>query len=59
MITIAHRLETVMDYDKIVVLENGRLVEIGSVEELMKKENGIFRGMVEEKREKERNSSGN
>jgi ABC-type multidrug transport system fused ATPase/permease subunit len=57
VITIAHRLETVMDYDKIVVLEAGKLVEIGSVQELMDKENGMFRGMVEEQREKEGQNS--
>ena len=34
-ITIAHRLSTVRDADRIVVLDAGRVVEQGSHEELM------------------------
>ena len=37
-----------MDYDKIVVLENGKLVEMGAVDELMNRKNSVFRGMVDE-----------
>ena len=46
IITIAHRLSTVADYDKIVVLSNGEIVEMGSPYELLIKE-GMFREMVE------------
>jgi ATP-binding cassette subfamily B protein len=35
VIVIAHRLRTVIDADKIAVLENGRLVEIGTGPELL------------------------
>ena len=35
IIIIAHRLSTVMHADKIVVLENGRLKEEGTHQELM------------------------
>jgi len=35
--TIAHRLSTIRDCDKIVVIVSGKLHEIGSHEELMKK----------------------
>ncbi|MDR0387084.1 MAG: hypothetical protein LBH57_03515, partial [Treponema sp.] len=35
VIVIAHRLRTVMDADKIAVLDNGALVEEGSGEELL------------------------
>jgi ATP-binding cassette subfamily B protein len=41
VIVIAHRLRTVMGADKIAVLENGRLVEEGTGEELIK-QNGLF-----------------
>ncbi|MBQ8991849.1 ABC transporter ATP-binding protein [Candidatus Saccharibacteria bacterium] len=36
-IVIAHRLSTVMDLDRIVVLENGKIVETGTHAELLKK----------------------
>ena len=52
VITIAHRLDTVMDYDKIIVLDNGKLAEMGSVKELIERKNSIFSGMVQEQREK-------
>lgn len=41
-IIIAHRLSTVRDADKIVVLDQGRIVEIGNHEELLRRE-GIYR----------------
>jgi ATP-binding cassette subfamily B protein len=41
VIVIAHRLRTVMGADKIAVLENGRLVEEGTGDELIQR-NGLF-----------------
>lgn len=42
-IVIAHRLSTVKAADKIVVIDKGEVAEMGSHEELIKKENGIYR----------------
>jgi ATP-binding cassette subfamily C (CFTR/MRP) protein 2 len=47
VLTIAHRLNTIMDVDRIIVLANGRLLENGSPAELMEQEGGVFKEMVE------------
>ncbi len=39
---IAHRLSTVRNADKIVVVNYGKIAEIGTHEELINKENGIY-----------------
>ena len=46
VLTIAHRLETVMDYDNIIVMDKGKVAEQGSPRELLKDEGGIFSAMV-------------
>lgn len=46
VIVIAHRMRTVMNADKIVVLKEGRVVEQGSPEILMKDDRGLFKRMV-------------
>ncbi|KAF6803445.1 ATP-dependent bile acid permease [Colletotrichum musicola] len=47
IITIAHRLQTIVDYDKVLVLDKGSVVEYGHPYELIRKENGSFRGMCD------------
>ena len=47
VLVIAHRMRTVEAADKIVVLDQGRVAEQGSPQELMKNENGIFRHMTQ------------
>ena len=44
---IAHRLSTVQNADRIAVINQGNLVELGSHEELMKIENGQYRTLYE------------
>jgi ABC-type multidrug transport system fused ATPase/permease subunit len=49
VICIAHRLKTVIDYDKILVLDKGEVIEFGSPYELMVHSPlGTFRSMCEE-----------
>ena len=43
---VAHRLSTVTHADRIVVLENGEIAEIGTHEELIRK-NGVYRKLFE------------
>jgi ABC-type multidrug transport system fused ATPase/permease subunit len=44
---VAHRLSTVRNADRILVMQEGRLVEMGSYEELAAKPDGAFRKMKE------------
>ncbi|KAI0258309.1 P-loop containing nucleoside triphosphate hydrolase protein, partial [Gloeopeniophorella convolvens] len=48
LITIAHRLQTIMDADKIMVLDAGHIVEFGRPSELLKNSEGRLRAMVDE-----------
>lgn len=46
VLTIAHRLRTVMDSDRILVMDDGKLVEFDCPEQLLKKKNGYFYSLV-------------
>ena len=50
IIMIAHRLKTVRNADKILVIDNGKIAQQGTHDELMKTE-GIYRSFVESRRE--------
>lgn len=47
IITIAHRLQTIADYDKVLVLDKGEIVEYGHPWELMKMKEGSFKSMCD------------
>lgn len=47
VIIIAHRLSTIKHCDKIVVCEGGEIVEEGDHESLMRKEDGVYRNLVD------------
>ena len=46
-IIVAHRLRTVRNADYIAVINEGRIVELGSHESLISLEGGYYKGMID------------
>jgi ABC-type multidrug transport system fused ATPase/permease subunit len=46
VVTVAHRLKTLLDYDTIVVLDAGRVVEMGKPADLLSTEGGWFKQLM-------------
>jgi ABC-type multidrug transport system fused ATPase/permease subunit len=53
LIVIAHRLSTIADFDRILVLSDGEVVEFGTPKQLWE-DDGVFRSMCNESGEKEK-----
>ncbi|KAL5363198.1 P-loop containing nucleoside triphosphate hydrolase protein [Aspergillus floccosus] len=53
VLMIAHRLETVIDMDRVLVLDAGRVVEYDHPARLLEKRQGTFRQMVDDNPERE------
>ncbi|KAJ2321823.1 hypothetical protein GGI00_006009, partial [Coemansia sp. RSA 2681] len=45
VLTIAHRLETIMNSDRIIVMDKGAIAEVGTPQELLAKD-GMFAQLV-------------
>ncbi|KAG1184914.1 hypothetical protein G6F35_014987 [Rhizopus arrhizus] len=45
--TIAHRLSTIRSADLVACLSDGKVAEIGTYQDLLNRENGVFRKLVE------------
>ncbi|KAL4976783.1 P-loop containing nucleoside triphosphate hydrolase protein [Aspergillus desertorum] len=42
VLTVAHKLESILDYDKVIVLEDGRIIEVGAPYDLLGQESSHF-----------------
>jgi ABC-type multidrug transport system fused ATPase/permease subunit len=49
VVEVAHRVEIVKKYDVVVTMAEGRIVEVGSPDELLEKPQGLFRALWESK----------
>lgn len=47
IIAIAHQLDTIFDFDRVVVMDSGCIAEVGELGQLMEMQGGLFRGLAE------------
>lgn len=53
VLTIAHRLRTICDYDRVLVLKDGKLVEFDTPARLLAMAGGVFAGMIQDSDERD------
>lgn len=42
VLSIAHRLDTIIDFDRVIVMDKGKIVELDSPAALLRIEDGVF-----------------
>lgn len=47
VLTVAHRLHTIIDSDRVLVMDTGHIVELDEPHNLLKNKSGTFYGMIE------------
>jgi ATP-binding cassette, subfamily C (CFTR/MRP), member 1 len=57
MIIIAHRMQTIMNCDRILSLKNGRVLEFDSPANLMKNPNSHFAKVIKEIKDVKKNEA--
>ena len=48
VISITHRIDTILDCDRVMVLDEGKIAELGAINDLMKSENSIFHSIIKD-----------
>lgn len=48
IIAVAHKLDTIMDFDKVVVMKQGSLVEYGEPHKLLEQQGSWFKSLYED-----------
>lgn len=48
MITIAHRISSVLNYDRIILMDKGSVIEFDSPENLLNNKNSLFYVLAKE-----------
>jgi len=57
ILTIAHRIQTILDYDLVLALEKGKVVEFGSTSKLLENPKSYFSQLLTEEQKDERKKS--
>jgi ABC-type multidrug transport system fused ATPase/permease subunit len=47
VLTIAHRIDTILDYDRILVMDKGEVVEYDTPQILLGRDSGVFKSLVD------------
>jgi len=48
IIAVAHKLDTILDFDKVVVMKQGALVEYGKPHKLLEQQGSYFKSLYED-----------